>query len=489
MLTADRLSAPTATIPVAVAHGDGIGPEIMGAVLRILEAAGARIDPRPIEIGERVYRSGISSGIDDEALATLAATRVLLKAPITTPQGGGFKSLNVTIRKMFGLYANVRPSRALAPFVPTLHPAMDLIIVRENEEDVYGGIEHQQTADVTQCLKLITRSGTERIVRYAFEYARANGRKRVTCFSKDNIMKITDGLFHRVFEEISAEYPEIAHEHMIVDIGAAKLAVNPERFDVIVLPNLYGDILSDIAAELCGSVGMAGSANVGDDIAMFEAIHGSAPDIAGLGIANPSGLLNAAVMMLAHIGQSEIAQRVQNAWLRTVEEGLHTRDIYGAQSVRCLSTAEFADAVIARLGTSPQRLTPPALGKAVLTTAAEKQSQTPAPRKEHVGVDVFLDWTPGRANDLAAKLIAASAQSKLALTMITNRGTQVWPRASEMTRCVDHWRCRFMGEGPIDGLLIAALLESIARAGFDTIKTEGLYTFDGKPGYSLGQGQ
>ncbi|MHB8462113.1 MAG: NADP-dependent isocitrate dehydrogenase [Vulcanimicrobiaceae bacterium] len=488
-MIADRLSVPTATVPVAIAHGDGIGPEIMGAVLRILEAAGARIEPRPIEIGERVYRAGISSGIDDDALDTLASTRILLKAPITTPQGGGFKSLNVTIRKMFGLYANVRPCSALAPFVPTLHPEMNLVIVRENEEDVYGGIEHQQTADVTQCLKLITRSGTERIVRYAFEYARAHGRKRVTCFSKDNIMKITDGLFHRVFDEISADYPDIEHEHMIVDIGAAKLAVNPERFDVIVLPNLYGDILSDVAAELCGSVGMAGSANVGDDIAMFEAIHGSAPDIAGLGIANPSGLLNAAVMMLAHIGQNETAQRVQHAWLRTIEDGLHTRDIFGAQSVRCLSTSEFADAIIARLGQSPQRLTPPALGNAVVTSRITKPSQTPPPRKEHVGVDVFVEWEPGRTNNLAEQLLTASAQSGLTLTMITNRGTQVWPRASEMTRCVDHWRCRFMGEGSTDGERIAALLGSIARAGLDAIKTEGLYTFDGKPGFSLGQGQ
>ncbi|MDE2481940.1 MAG: NADP-dependent isocitrate dehydrogenase [bacterium] len=489
MLAADQLTAPSTTVPVAVAHGDGIGPEIMGAVLRILEAAGARIEARPIEVGERVYRSGISSGIDDAALETLAQTRVLLKAPITTPQGGGYKSLNVTIRKMFGLYANVRPCRALAPYVPTLHPEMNLVIVRENEEDVYGGIEHRQTADVTQCLKLITRTGTERIVRYAFEYARANGRKRVTCFSKDNIMKITDGLFHKVFEEIAAEYPEIEKEHMIVDIGAAKLAVNPERFDVIVLPNLYGDILSDVAAELCGSVGMAGSANIGDEIAMFEAIHGSAPDIAGMGIANPSGLLNAAVMMLAHIGQGEIAQRVQHAWLRTIEEGLHTRDIYGAQSARCLSTSEFADAVIARLGQSPQRLAAPAIGNAVETARIANAPTTPAPHKERVGVDVFVDWTPGPTHELAEQLIAASASSGLTLKMITNRGTQVWPRASEMTRCVDHWRCRFMGEGAVSGETVADLLGAIARAGLETIKTEGLYTFDGNAGYSLGQGQ
>ncbi len=488
MLAAENRPDGAVAVPVAIAHGDGIGPEIMDAVLSILTAAGARIEPRTIEVGERVYRAGISSGIDDAALETLAKTRVLLKAPITTPQGGGYKSLNVTIRKMFGLYANVRPCRALAPYVPTLHPKMDLVIVRENEEDVYGGIEHRQTADVTQCLKLITRSGTERIVRYAFEYARANGRKRVTCFSKDNIMKITDGLFHRVFDEIAAEYPEIEREHMIVDIGAAKLAVNPERFDVIVLPNLYGDILSDVAAELCGSVGMAGSANIGDEIAMFEAIHGSAPDIAGRGLANPSGLLNGAVMMLAHIGQADIAQKIQNAWLRTIEEGLHTRDIYGAQSTRCLSTRDFADAVIERLGMEPQHLHAPAIGNAVVT-ARPAAHTAPAPQKERVGIDVFIDWTGAPTSLLAERLREATAELPVELKMITNRGTQVWPRASEMTRCVDHWRCRFMGEAPLSGATIAQLIAAIEIAGLETIKTEGLYTFDGVAGYSLGQGQ
>ncbi len=489
MIAAERLPAGSIATPVAVAHGDGIGPEIMEATLAVLAAAGARLDLRPIEIGERVYRAGVSSGIDEPALATLAQTRVLLKAPITTPQGGGYKSLNVTIRKMFGLYANVRPCRALAPYVHTLHPAMDVVIVRENEEDVYGGIEHRQTADVTQCLKLITRTGTERIIRYAFEYARANGRKRVTCFSKDNIMKITDGLFHAIFEEVATEYPEIACEHLIVDIGAAKLAVNPERFDVIVLPNLYGDILSDVAAELAGSVGMAGSANIGDGLAMFEAIHGSAPDIAGTGIANPSGLLNAAVMMLAHIGQSEVAQRVQNAWLRTIEDGFHTRDIYGTQSARCLSTAEFADAIIERLGSSPRHLRAPALASAVDTAHIANATAKPAAHKERIGVDVFIDFTDGNASDLAQRLLAATRECGLDLAMITNRGTQVWPRASEMTRCVDHWRCRFTGAAPVSGTTVVKLLASIESAGLEAIKTEGLYTFDGKPGFSLGQGQ
>ncbi len=488
MIAADTLPEAAVSVPVAIAHGDGIGPEIMDATLAILNAAGAKIEPRPIEIGERVYRSGLSSGIGDEALETLGSTRLLLKAPITTPQGGGYKSLNVTIRKMFGLYANVRPARAMAPFVPTLHPEMDLVVIRENEEDVYGGIEHRQTDDVTQCLKLITRSGTERIVRYAFEYARAHQRKRVTCFTKDNIMKVTDGLFHRVFTEIAAEYPDIENEHFIVDIGAARLATNPERFDVIVLPNLYGDILSDVAAELCGSVGMAGSANVGDDIAMFEAIHGSAPDIAGQGIANPSGLINAAIMLLGHIGQGAIAKRIQDAWLCTIEDGIHTRDIFGAQSVRCVGTSEFAQAVIERLGRAPSRLASPEIGRCIVPEEKREATSAGTVEKRRVGVDMFIDWNDGAPAELAERLLAIDAEP-MRLTMITNRGTQVWPRASSSTRCVDHWRCRFQSETPVDGGAVARLMAAIEALGLETIKCEGLYTFDGVAGYSLGQGQ
>ncbi|MDO8275946.1 MAG: NADP-dependent isocitrate dehydrogenase, partial [Serpentinimonas sp.] len=275
-------------VPITVAPGDGIGPEITEATLRVLRAAGAQIAPETISVGEAQYLAGHSSGIAPESWDSLRRTRVLLKGPITTPQGGGFKSLNVTIRKTLGLYANVRPCVTYHPFVKTLHPTMDLVIVRENEEDLYAGIEHRQTDQVYQCLKLVTRPGCEKIIRYAFEYAVKNARRKVTCMTKDNIMKMTDGLFHKVFDEISKEYPQIEVEHMIIDIGAARLATRPERFDVIVTLNLYGDIISDIAAEITGSVGLAPSANIGDRIAMFEAIHGSAPDIAGKGIANPS---------------------------------------------------------------------------------------------------------------------------------------------------------------------------------------------------------
>src|SRR6266480_3948758 len=225
-------------IPITVAYGDGIGPEIMEATLHIIKAAGARIEIEPVEVGEKVYLRGISAGIEPGAWESLRRTRVFLKAPITTPQGGGYKSLNVTTRTMFGLYANVRPCVAYYPFVKTLHPNMDVVIIRENEEDLYTGIEYRQTNDMVESLKLISRPGSEKIVRYAFEYARSHNRKKVTCFMKDNIMKLTDGLFHRVFSEIANDYPDISNETWIVDIGSAKLADTPEAFDVIVAPCL-----------------------------------------------------------------------------------------------------------------------------------------------------------------------------------------------------------------------------------------------------------
>src|SRR5574343_341453 len=308
---------------ITIAKGDGIGPEIMDATLRILFSAGAKIETEEIEIGEKTYLAGNTSGIDSAAWDIIRENKIFLKSPITTPQGGGYKSLNVTTRKFLGLYSNVRPCISYHPYVETKHPKMDIVIIRENEEDLYAGIEHQQTDEVVQCLKLISRPGCEKIIRYAFEYARQQKRKKVSCFTKDNIMKQTDGLFHKIFKEIGAEYPEIAQDHWIIDIGAAKVADSPELFDVIVLPNLYGDILSDIAAEITGSVGLAGSSNIGEECAMFEAIHGSAPNIANTNTANPSGLLQGALLMLTHIRQTKVAENIQNAWLKTLEDGIH----------------------------------------------------------------------------------------------------------------------------------------------------------------------
>jgi isocitrate dehydrogenase len=475
---------------ITIAKGDGIGPEIMDATLAILKAAGAELEYDEIAIGEKVYLSGNTSGISSEAWESIRTNKLLLKAPITTPQGGGYKSLNVTMRKTLGLFANVRPCVSYHPFVATKHPIMDLVIVRENEEDLYAGIEHQQTDEVVQCLKLISLPGCERIVRYAFEYARQNNRKKVTCFSKDNIMKQTDGLFHRVFNEIGEEYPDIQKEHWIVDIGAAKLADTPEAFDVIVMPNLYGDILSDVAAQITGSVGIAGSANIGDHCSMFEAIHGSAPDIAGKGIANPSGLIHASVMMLNHIGQNAIAEKIANAWLATIEQGMHTADIYKeGVSTRKVSTSEFTELVISNLGNNPNSLpvrTYPERAPFQLPVYHRKE----AAKKELVGVDLFVHWRGANAADLAKDL--DSCTSDIAqLNMITNRGVKVWPNGFEETFCTDHWRCRYMGKDnlPMNHKAIVELLTACLGHGIDVVKTENLYLFDGKASYSLGQGQ
>ena len=486
-------------VKIAVAKGDGIGPEIMEATLKILTAAGAKIEAEFIDVGKEVYLSGNTSGISSNAWEKIRKYKVLLKGPITTPQGKGYKSLNVTIRKSLGLFSNVRPVQALAPYIQTSSEAMNVVVIRENEEDLYAGIEHQQTEDVVQCLKLITRPGCERIVRYAFEYAKAYNRKKVTCMVKDNIMKLTDGLLHKVFDEIGEEYPEIQKESQIIDIATARLATRPEDYDVIVTSNLYGDIISDVAAEVAGSVGMAGSANIGTETAMFEAIHGSAPDIAGLNIANPSGLLNGAIMMLAHIGQANVADKVRNAWLSTIEDGIHTSDIYREGiSKRKVSTQDFAHEVIARLGLKPQHLAESTMAKGagVIQIPPYQRAKT---TKRLVGVDVFLDWADTTPDKLG-QYIDSLDLFGLKLKMITNRGVKVYPDGLPETFCTDHWRCRFIAEGTtkqndtyiyddVDYEKVIALLSKLHSKGFDVIKTENLYEFNGNRGFSLGQGE
>jgi isocitrate dehydrogenase len=479
------MSTPT---PITVAHGDGIGPEIMGATLHILKEAGANLAIETIEIGEKVYLRGNSAGIEPSAWESLRRTKVFLKAPITTPQGGGFKSLNVTARKTLGLYANIRPCRSYYPFVKTKHPVMDLVIVRENEEDLYAGIEYQASDEEMLSLKLISRPGSEKIVRYAFEYARQFDRKKVTCFTKDNIMKMSDGLFHKVFDEIGAEYPDIEKEHWIVDIGAAKMADTPEAFDVIVMPNLYGDVLSDVAAQIAGSVGLAGSSNIGTQCAMFEAIHGSAPRRAGQNMANPSGLLLGAVLMLVHIGQTEVAERVHNAWLRTMEDGVHTYDIFKADtSKEKVGTKEFADAVVARLGQKPQTL------KAVHYAGQGSQKigavkPTVPSKKEVVGIDVYIEWPSKNASALA-EIVGKAATEDLHLELIANRGVKVWPDGSPETFCTDNFRCRFKSPGVATPAHIGLLMTRIMAQSLDVAMTVTLRNFDGKQGYTLAQGQ
>lgn len=468
---------------ITVAYGDGIGPEIMQAALDILEAAGAQIEIEKVDIGEKQYLAGNKTGMQEGVITSLQRSKVFFKAPITTPQGGGYRSLNVTIRGKLGLYANIRPCISYAPFIQTKHPKMDVVIVRENEEDLYTGIEYRQSHDVTCAIKLISRSGSERICRYAFDYAQRFGRKKVTCFTKDNILKLTDGLFHRVFDEIAKEYPDIENEHWIVDIGSAKLADTPEAFDVIVLPNLYGDILSDVAAQISGSVGLAGSANIGEAGAMFEAIHGSAPRRAGQNMANPSGLILASVLMLMHIHQPECATNVHNAWLRTIEEGIHTYDIHTEKSKERVGTREFARAVIQRLGKQPETLSPVEYTVHKKTiTRAHHGTTISSEKRELVGCDFYV-YSHDRISELVKKIEDLSL-SLFTLTLITNRGVEVWPHQADETLLVDQLRLRFEGVGGVATEDIIQLYHALTAANLDVIKTENLYTFDNKKAFS-----
>jgi len=478
---------------ITIARGDGIGPDIMDACLKILDASSANVAYDEIEIGQKVYERNIESGIEPSSWDILVRNKVFLKSPITTPQGGGFKSLNVTIRKSLGLFANIRPVKALAPFVRSYFPTMDLVVIRENEEDLYAGIEHQQTPEVVQCLKLVSRPGCERIIRYAFEYARAYGRKKVTCMTKDNIMKHTDGLFHQVFDEIKAEYPEIETDHYIIDIGAARLADTPHWFDVIVTLNLYGDIISDITAQISGSVGLGGSANIGSDFGMFEAIHGSAPDIAGKDIANPCGLLHGTIMMLSHINQPDKAELIMNATLKTIEDGIHTVDMRNKHfSKKIVGTKEFTQAIIDRIGEVPKELRKADYGRSSHQINVEN-IRRPRPEKALVGVDVFLDWDVSDRNPtVLGKILEENQAGALKLKMITNRGVKVYPDGLPQTFCTDHWRCRFTtgdNGNPVDYNEVVSLLGNLTKAGLDCIKTENLYMFNGKRAYSLGQGE
>ena len=473
---------------ITVAYGDGIGPEIMAVVLDLLRKAGADLKEDVIDLGEKVYKQGYLSGIKPEDWHIISRNKVFLKAPITTPQGGGFKSLNVKIRKSFGLFANVRPVQALYPYVNTKFPDMDVVVIRENEEDLYAGIEHRQTQEVFQCLKLISVPGCQKIVRYAFEYARQMGRKKVTCMTKDNIMKLTDGTFHKIFDQIAKEYPDIEKEHWIIDIGVAKFSTQPSDFDVILLPNLYGDILSDVSAQIAGSVGIGGSSNIGANQAMFEAIHGSAPRRAGQNVANPSGLLNAALLMLNHLGETALAAKIHKAWLKTIEEGIHTYDIYNEKtSKQKVSTTDFGKAVAEYLGARPSQLIS-SFGSKNQKPIQIQISETAYSFEEKTldGIDVFVCEQNRDPEALAERLKKVTQEnSSLELCYITNRGIKVYPDANPETFCTDHWRCRFLKKTetlrPKD---LITLLGRLVSEKIEVIKMENLYSFSGEKNYS-----
>jgi len=475
---------------VTLIPGDGIGPECVEAARRIVEAAGARIEWEERQAGASVFRQGLRSGVPHETIDSIRKTRVVLKGPLETPVGFGEKSANVTLRKLFETYANVRPVREY-PGVPTPYSGrgIDLVVVRENVEDLYAGIEHMQTPGVAQCLKLISRKGCEKIVRFAFEFARAEGRKSVACATKANIMKLTEGMLKRTFEEVAPEYPDIESWHIIVDNCAHQLVKRPEQFDVIVTTNMNGDILSDLTSALVGGLGFAPSANIGNEVAIFEAVHGSAPKYAGKNVINPTAVIGSAILMLRHLGEFEAAARAENALLVTLEEGqFKTGDVVGYD--RGASTTYYTDAIIANLGRTPTTVRTRQYRAIKLPqVASDPVAVRPSTRRVE-GVDVFVEsgLLPDRLGPLMEECAAGSA---FALKMISNRGTRVYPPTGAITDCVDQYRCRFILKEPSGDATADQLLDLLARVGarVSWSHIEKLHEFDGAAGYTKAQGE
>ena len=481
---------PTPATPptVTLIPGDGIGPEVIGAARRVLDAAGARIAWEERHAGSRIFKQGLASGVPAETIDSIARSRVVLKGPLETPVGHGEKSANVTLRKLFETYANIRPVREMpGVLTPFSGRGIDLVVVRENVEDLYAGIEYMQTPGAAQALKVTTRKGCEKIVRYAFELARAEGRQRVQCATKANILKFTEGMLKRTFEEIAPEYGDIAASHIIVDNCAHQLVRAPERFDVIVTTNMNGDILSDLTSGLIGGLGFAPGANLGRQVAIFEAVHGSAPDIAGKDIANPTAVLLSSVMMLRHLGDFSTARTVEQAVVATLEQGTLTRD---AAPPGAVGTSAFADAVIRNLGVDSRSYASrnhQPIRRPLVSPAPDLVRAT---RRRVVGVDLFIESALG-TDVLGPALAALAGGTALMLKVISNRGTQVWPSLGTLADPVDHYRCRFMVRDPDTDLTDDALLALLdrVRASHRWMHLEKLQEFDGVPGYTRAQGE
>ena len=489
------------TTPVSLIAGDGIGPEVVVAARRVLEAVEAPITWEEVDAGASVFRRGIASGVPAETIESIARTRLVLKGPLETPVGYGEKSANVTLRKLFETYGNIRPIRELAGVpTPFAGRGVDLVVVRENVEDLYAGIEHQQTPDVAQCLKLISRPGCERIVRLAFEFARSEGRTEVVCATKANIMKLTEGLFKRVFEELSAEYPEIVAEHLIIDNVAHQMAKDPAQFDIIVTTNLNGDIISDLASGLVGGLGFAPSGNYGDDVAIFEAVHGSAPKYAGKDVINPTALILSSLMMLRHLHESDAADRIEDAVLVTLEEGHSvTQDLArqtGGDVERAASTTGFTDAIIANLGRQPTTVPPRHGSERPSGEARPRPRWTYGPERyaaivqELVGADIFIE-----SDDLPSvmgPMLEPLAGDAFRLLFISSRGTVAYPGASTASDHVRHFRCRFVAAhegGAVTDADIRALLGRVAAAYPSWNHVEKLRRYAGEDGFTKAQGQ
>ncbi len=474
------------TQTVTIIPGDGVGPEVVQSALDIMTAAKVPLAWDVQQAGACVFKQGLQTGVPQDTIESINRTRVVLKGPLETPVGFGEKSANVTLRKLFETYGNIRPIREL-PNVHTPYSGrhIDLVVVRENVEDLYAGIEHMQTPSVAQCLKLISKKGCEKIVRLAFEFAKSQGRKKIHCATKSNIMKLTEGLLKKTFESIAPEYPDIEAYHIIVDNCAHQLVKNPEQFDIIVTTNMNGDILSDLTSALVGGLGFAPSANLGSDIAIFEAVHGSAPKYAGKNVINPTALILSAVMMLRHLHFFDLAQTIEQAVMVTLEDGILTRDVVG--DAKSISTTAFTQAIIDRLGQQSRAYAPRHYEPLIMPQVT---SAPVVPEKRHVvGVDVFVEAATTPAS-LGKAVETVLANTPLKLKMISNRGTQVYPLTGTQTDCTDQWRCRLVSrtEDPVSNETILDVITRISSVA-NWAHIEKLQEFDGVRAYTKAQGE
>ncbi|HSC53660.1 MAG TPA: NADP-dependent isocitrate dehydrogenase [Phnomibacter sp.] len=481
---------------IAVAKGDGIGPEIMDAVLGIFDAAKVDLEYEFVDMGKWVFDKGFSTGMTDEAKESIETLGVLFKGPMETPKGKGVKSINVTARKTWNTYANNRTFQTLHGVDTVFSKAgipIDVTIVRENIEDTYGGVEHMLTHDVALSRRFITRPGSMQVIRYAFEMARRKQARRITCGHKANIMKLTDGLFLECFYEVAKEYPDLKADDVIVDDLCMKLVTRPDTFDVVVLTNLQGDIVSDLCAGLVGGLGFAPSANIGDHICIFEAVHGTAPDIAGKNLANPTALLLSGIGMLQHLGLLSSASLIENALLYTLEQGVHTGD-FGDKSKPAVSTTDFAAAVVANLGKSPVNNPKPEATNQPSSCTVVKLEENPMMESHEqegetlIGVDMFIE--SNEQPDAIAKQCLRHAGVKFNLLSISNRGTQVWPTGSKFTNLVNQYNVRFesIDNEPLNQQDIIGLYVSLS-GNFKICSLEVLNMWNGKKAFSLAQGQ
>jgi len=475
---------------VTVIPGDGIGPECVNAAMQIIAAAGVNIEWEERHAGASVFKQGIPSGVPADTIESIKKTRVVLKGPLETPVGFGQKSANVTLRKLFETYANIRPVREF-PGVTTPYSGrgIDLVVVRENVEDLYAGIEHMQTPGVAQCLKLISRKGCEKIVRTAFEFARAEGRKSVACATKANIMKLTEGLLKKTFEEIAPEYPDLESWHVIIDNCAHQLVKKPEQYDVIVTTNMNGDIISDLTSGLVGGLGFAPTANLGNEVAIFEAVHGSAPKYAGKDVINPTAVILSAVMMLRHIGEFDAATLIENAVMVTIEEGkAQTGDIAGYD--KGAPTSVYTKTIIENLGRKPAKWQARDYKAIKMPNIPGDPTFVRAKSRCVIGADIFVEWQKD-AESLGLSLDKIAETSDFRLKMISNRGTKVYPLGDAFPDCVDHWRCRFVlrdAKADASPEQVMKLLTQVSSA-HQWMHVEKLLELDDEPGYTMAQGE